>query len=316
MAAVFFYAKSILSPWRRLSDPATAIHINASGDITDSSVVSSITNIHRDGNLYTLTGNLTNWVIIEKSNIVLDGMGFSFIGSNGLSLTKVSNVTVKDLHLETHYLRIVLQNTKNCIVQNVTSNFGFDLSGSDNNLISNCTGDVSLENSDGNTVKNCATGEIELSKSNGNSIFYNDISTQGPSLGFQDSSNNLVFGNTFWKFWWWIGMWGDSNHNTIVANDIRAGGLYLVNSLVGTNYIYHNNFWNFKWNQTATTNSINIWSTNMQGNYWGNYNGSDLNHDGVGDTPYLIDTTNTDNYPLMTPVNLSAELLPQYRQIV
>jgi len=37
------------------------------------------------------------------------------------------------------------------------------------------------------------------------------------------------------------------------------------------------------------------------GNYWSDYNGTDANHDGIGDTPYVIDTKNADNYPLMTP---------------
>jgi hypothetical protein len=292
-------------------DPAAAIHITPSGDITDSAIESPSININRDGNVYTLTGDIRNWVIIEKSNIILDGRGFSFVGSNGLSLTKVSNVTVKDLHLETHYLRIILQNTKNSTVQNVTSNFDFILSDSDNNLISKCTGDISLENSNSNTVKNCITGEIELSKSNGNSILYNTLSTQGPSLGIWYSSSNLIFGNTFSKFWWWISMTGDSTHNMIVANDVWAGGLYLADSLVGTNYIYHNNFWNLKWNQTASTNSANVWSGNMQGNYWGKYFGADANHDGVGDAPYIIDKTNQDNYPLMAPVNIADETIPK-----
>ena len=67
-------------------------------------------------------------VTIEKSNIVFDGNGFSFIGPQGLRLAKVSNVTVKDLNIETHYLRIILDQTKNSVVQNVTSNYEFILS--------------------------------------------------------------------------------------------------------------------------------------------------------------------------------------------
>jgi nitrous oxidase accessory protein NosD len=48
----------------------------------------------------------------------------------------------------------------------------------------------------------------------------------------------------------------------------------------------------------------NIWyaSPNGPGNYWDDYNGSDENHDGIGDTPYEIyGAGNQDLYPLMTP---------------
>jgi hypothetical protein len=70
--------------------------------------------------MYThLTGDITNMVTIEKSNIVFDGKGFSFVGSHGLRLTEVFNVTVKNLDIETHYLRIILQHSRFSIIQNV-----------------------------------------------------------------------------------------------------------------------------------------------------------------------------------------------------
>ena len=105
-------------------------------------------------------------------------------------------------------------------------------------------------------------------------------------------------------------MYGASSNNTIVGNDIRTRQLYLAESLVGTNYFYHNNFYDSKWNKTAATNSANIWSNNGQGNYWSDYNGTDSNHDGIGDTPYIIDATNSDKFPLLNPVDIASEPLP------
>jgi len=49
-----------------------------------------------------------------------------------------------------------------------------------------------------------------------------------------------------------------------------------------------------------TPDYANLWDNGHKGNYWSDYNGTDANHDGTGDTPYIIDTNNTDNYPLMT----------------
>jgi nitrous oxidase accessory protein NosD len=45
--------------------------------------------------------------------------------------------------------------------------------------------------------------------------------------------------------------------------------------------------------------SHNAWDNGLEGNYWSNYNGGDSNGDGIGDTPYIIDQDNQDNYPLI-----------------
>jgi len=45
--------------------------------------------------------------------------------------------------------------------------------------------------------------------------------------------------------------------------------------------------------------STNVWDDGRKGNYWSNYTGQDLNEDGIGDNPYVIDVNNQDNHPLM-----------------
>jgi len=95
---------------------------------------------------------------------------------------------------------------------------------------------------------------------------------------------------------------------TIVRNNIESnhdgidgfGGRHF-----GNNVIYHNSFVN-------NTNQVfieipelqlypNIWDNGYPsgGNFWSNYTGFDSNHDGIGDTAYIIDANNTDRYPLM-----------------
>ena len=117
----FLHHSHIINPAKVHVDPASGIHITPNGDITDSSVNSSSTIIQRDGNVYTLTGDTTSMVTIEKNNIIFDGGGFSLVGQQGLRLEKVSNVTVKDLDVQTHYLHIILNYAQNCVLQNVTS---------------------------------------------------------------------------------------------------------------------------------------------------------------------------------------------------
>ncbi len=60
------------------------------------------------------------------------------------------------------------------------------------------------------------------------------------------------------------------------------------------NTLVHNNFVN-----GSCDTSSNIWDNGLEGNYWGNYNGTDSDSDGIGETLYVIAPNNTDNYPLM-----------------
>jgi hypothetical protein len=56
---------------------------------------------------------------------------------------------------------------------------------------------------------------------------------------------------------------------------------------------------------TYGTAPYNIWDNGTVGNYWANYNGTDTNNDDIGDSPYIIDANNQDNYPLMAPINFA-----------
>ena len=99
--------------------------------------------------------------------------------------------------------------------------------------------------------------------------------------------------------------------NTIFGNNIKANtyGIILYDS--SNNSIYHNNFLN-NTSQVYSYNSVNFWDNDYPsgGNYWSDYTDVDLysgphqnvtGSDGIGDTPYVIDENNRDNYPLMTP---------------
>ena len=66
--------------------------------------------------------------------------------------------------------------------------------------------------------------------------------------------------------------------------------------------IYHNNFINNE--QNAYDGCNNTWDNDYPsgGNFWDDYNGTDEDEDGIGDTPYPIPGgDNDDRYPLMEP---------------
>ncbi|MEQ9715777.1 MAG: NosD domain-containing protein [Candidatus Asgardarchaeum sp.] len=57
-------------------------------------------------------------------------------------------------------------------------------------------------------------------------------------------------------------------------------------------------------------NGANRFDNGTIGNYWMRYSGSDLNNDGIGDTPYYIDSDSVDHYPLMAPYRFEDTIAP------
>ena len=79
-------------------------------------------------------------------------------------------------------------------------------------------------------------------------------------------------------------------------------------SLSGNKYHAENNIF---FGNTITNNShnvrvesqtyLNFWDNGQEGNYWGDYNGTDNNNDNIGDLSYAINSNNIDHYPRMIP---------------
>ena len=120
-------------------------------------------------------------------------------------------------------------------------------------------------------------------------------------------TSNVITGNIIIDNVNGISLESTTSNNRISSNDIIGNyrGLWIYGSQ--NNVIYNNNFVNntiqvFVGGSTPGTSVVNTLDFDAKGNYWSNYNGTDNNHDGIGDTPYIIDDANRDNYPLMKPV--------------
>lgn len=97
--------------------------------------------------------------------------------------------------------------------------------------------------------------------------------------------------------------------NNIAYNTLQENGegilLEYSPSIQGFqgNTVHHNNFVNNAHNALVTTLSLNnSLDDGSEGNYWSDYSGVDANRDGIGDSPYICDESNRDNYPLIRPI--------------
>lgn len=111
--------------------------------------------------------------------------------------------------------------------------------------------------------------------------------------------NNLVSIN-------WHAIYCVSSHNnTFTENTIRDGTYGIITEHSDGNTVYHNNFINNKV-QLYQINSSSTWDNGREGNYWSDYQGEDLDGDGVGDTvkPHL----EVDYYPLINIIDGTAPI--------
>jgi parallel beta-helix repeat protein len=108
-----------------------------------------------------------------------------------------------------------------------------------------------------------------------------------------------------------IGAWGNSVFNNSIKN-CRVGIAFW--GYASNNTIYHNNFLNNTIQvqmQDPYNAFVGKWDKGhaIGGNYWSDYlfkypNAAEIDRSGIGDTPYVIDANNQDNYPLMYPYDI------------
>ena len=159
---------------------------------------------------------------------------------------------------------------------------------------------------------NSKIAQNSISKSNqiglGLSYSYNCLINQNNLVAnylglymYNCSNNNVVSKLYKHKHLYWTILSVLSN-SSIDKNNILTNqwGIQLWNCI--SNLFYFNNMVN-NTNQVSIQYSINTWDNGYPsgGNYWSDYLGIDANHDGIGDTPYVIGAGNVDNYPLMAP---------------
>jgi parallel beta-helix repeat protein len=367
-----------LSVFALNGQPAKAVTgeiiINPNGTIS-SPVIANIT---VSNNVYIFTGNNYLPIVVERSNIIINGGGYMLQapGQNGLSLSSVNNVTIKDATITNSRVGIYLFDSDGNVLygNNVTANseLGIELDSSSGNLMSdnnvannsyatsledgvflgfssdnnvlsrnNVTANggligIDIWSSDNNTLSdnkvtanvnglglgsyssgNVLSGNnvtantyvgIALSLSSGNVLSGNNVTANGNiGINIVSSSGNVLSGNNVASNWMGIWLISSSDNNTLSGNNVTANssdGIYLYSSS-SNNKFFHNHF-NNNTQQVSSDGSPNIWDDGYPsgGNYWSDYltrypNATEIDHTGIGSTPYVINANNTDHYPLM-----------------
>ncbi len=271
----------------------------------DGSIEPSTVPIRRNGNVYTFKNDIINYFLyIQCANIVIDGANYKLQG-NGTFFRGVlvyrDNVTIKNMHISQFGSGVHLSSNnitlfRNHLTENTcgitTSKF------SSHNLI--------LEN---NVTNNMDKG-IHLQGAGFNIIYGNEISSNGSGINIENSENNTIYGNSLENNGSNINI-ADAGNNLFFDNNLTSySGNTFRFSFARNNTFHHNNFFGrievvdrgLVFPNWIPNSSINIWDDGAEGNYWEDYNGSDINGDGIGDNPYLIYDSNVDNYPLIEPV--------------
>jgi parallel beta-helix repeat protein len=220
---------------------------------------------------YKLTGDISSSIIVERSNIVVDGKSHFVRGDGtgeGFKLVGVDNVTVKNARIESFTYGVYVESASLTRIL-------------ENNITANTYDGIGVFYSSNTTISS-------------NIITWNEYD----GIEYFSSSYGNIAGNYIASnIWFGLGVYYSSNNNITenrLANNYK--GLELIYS--PDNSIFHNNFINHTL-QAFTEFSADAWDNGRQGNYWSDYNGTDANGDEIGDTPYVIDENNADMYPLM-----------------
>ncbi len=264
------------------------VYIRADGSIDPlTAPISTLDNV-----TYTLTDDINDSIVVQRSNIVIDGAGYTLNGTGtglfaGLTIeyivpTADDNVTVKNVNIMGFGAGIGLVTTENITIShcNITNNMDGIWTGE----AMNCT--VS-----GNLIADNTNG-VYLGSAWYNAFYGNNITENTYGMWIEVATDNYIY------------------QNNITNND---NGIRLIGS---TDNLFYNNWFVNNMNHTyIDPNNSNVWNETypIGGNYWDDFAdlypgvGNDFSGpnqdipgpDGFWDGPYEIDADNIDHHPII-----------------
>lgn len=288
-AIMFAYTHNSTVTNNTITNSGTGIKFQASsGNTILNNKITGANGIVSDGNR---TRIYNNTITEEEDNY--NKIGITVTGSHQrITQNKINRRSGVAISCNGYY--------NNITFNSLTDSEGLSIQGCFNNIYGNAIigGGLNVGNNNNIIAKNNVTGYI-LVTSSLNLIRDNNVSRQIRLNG----NNNTLYGNSL--------------QGVVMGNRVTDAS---------NNLFYRNNF-HFVYNEEGHR-LFTIWEgvegtafidNGVEGNYWSDYNGTDNNGDGIGDTPYKIyakdsinfygiaefniaDLVLIDNYPLMAPI--------------
>jgi parallel beta-helix repeat protein len=249
LAVLIGFSRVYASYYDRRPDVSSVRAETAGGTVyirADGSVDPPSASILRNGDIYTLIGNLTSdadGIVIERNNMTLDGAGFSLQGpevemgvDRGVDLSYRSNITIKNVKINGFsrgfFLNYSYSNTvsgnnvTNCyygvIISSSSSNYIFG-----NNMVGNCEGTVIYKGVDIDVVFSSSNNTI--SENNITNGYYSGHTRYGyAGVYISGCSSNNVSGNNITNNDYGVDLVASSNNNTVFRNNVASNDRYGV----------------------------------------------------------------------------------------
>ena len=251
-------------------------------DLNNTIILSENSTETAEGKIFHEEKTRINILTIVADNCLIKNFTFKTNDKNKIIrgiILDLPNNTIMNCNISGLYNAIEINqySKNNTICQNIISNnnVGIDATDSNGNLITD------------NFISNNSQQGVYFYTGSDNNVFSKNIFTNNyQALRIKMSSGNQIYENYFYK---------------------NVYGVYFCCSARG-NWVYNNTFiQNTKSSAHEDKSLWNHWNadTGPYGNYWDDYDGVDEDGDGIGDTNYIITSSErTDFYPLMNPVDV------------
>lgn len=242
--------------------------------------------------------------------------------SNDVFAVRSNNVKISGFHIAGGpsgmdmygEVGIFLEGVQNCLLSNNTlilNDVGIGLNNSqrnvlDNNLIGFGTSGIYLTKSNENMLSNnTATTNshgIRIDNSTNNTLLDNTVDSNEIGLLLSTSRMNMLENNIIVKNDNGVVFANMAESNLLTNNSLYMNGIGLYFNGSSGNTLYQNDLFNF---YNAEDEGTNTWNSSSAGNSWNDYNGTDADGNGIGDTPYIVNQTtgSIDYMPLVEIVS-------------